>query len=57
MFTQSSPWWLWLKRQHILVRLLAGLIGLVFVTAVVWASLRYSLGLRSLDDVWDFLVS
>ena len=50
-------WWHWLKRQHLVVRLLAGLVGLVFVGAVVWASLRYSLGVRSLDDVWDFLVS
>ena len=35
--------------------LLAGLIGLVFVGTVVWLSLRYSLGVRSLDDVWEFL--
>ena len=52
---QLEQWWHWLGRQHILVRLLAGLIGLVFVGTVVWLSLRFSLGVRSLDDVWNFL--
>lgn len=50
-------WWHWLGRQHVLIRLLAGLIGLVFVGTVVWLSLRYSLGVRSIGDVWDFVTS
>jgi uncharacterized protein (TIGR02611 family) len=55
--TQLERWWHWLGRQHILVRILAGLVGLVFVGTVVWLSLRYSLGVRSLGDVWQFLSS
>jgi len=46
-------WWHWLGRQHILIRLLAGLLGLAFVATVVVLSLKYSLGL----NVWDFLTS
>jgi uncharacterized protein (TIGR02611 family) len=38
-------WWHWLGRQHWSVRALAGLAGLVFVTAVVWASVRLSFGI------------
>jgi uncharacterized protein (TIGR02611 family) len=52
-----ESWWRWLGRQHILVRLLAGLVGLVFVGTVVWLSLRYSLGIRSLDDAWNYITT
>jgi len=50
-------WWHWLGRQHIVVRVLAGLIGLVFVGTVVWLSLRLSLGVRSLRDVWSYITT
>jgi uncharacterized protein (TIGR02611 family) len=50
-------WWHWLGRQHILVRILAGLIGLVFVATVVWLSVRYSLGVRSLDEFWTYITT
>ena len=46
-------WWHWLGRQHILVRLLAGLAGMAFVATVVVLSLKYSLGV----NVWEFLIS
>jgi uncharacterized protein (TIGR02611 family) len=55
--TQLERWWHWLGRQHILVRLLAGLVGLVFVTTVVALSLRYSFGIDSLGDFWDFITT
>jgi len=58
-FTRArlEMWWHWLGRQHILVRILAGLIGLVFVATVVWMSVRYSLGVRSLDEFWTYITT
>jgi uncharacterized protein (TIGR02611 family) len=58
-FTRArlEQWWRWLGRQHILVRLLAGLIGLAFVATVVWLSVRYSLGVRSVDQFWDYITT
>ena len=54
-YTRSKleRWWRWLRRQNLLVRVLAGLVGLVFVGTVVWLSLRFSLGVRSLRDVLE----
>lgn len=52
---QLEQWWRWLGRQHLLIRLLAGLVGLVFVMTIVWLSLRYSLGVRSLGDLWNYV--
>jgi uncharacterized protein (TIGR02611 family) len=54
---QLEQWWRWLRRQHWSVRLLAGAIGLVIVGSVLWISLRYSFGIRSLDDLWDYITS
>ena len=55
--TQLERWWHWLGRQHIVVRLLAGLIGLVFVTTVVLVSLRYSFGINALGSFWTFITT
>jgi len=55
--TQLERWWHWLGRQHMAVRLLAGLIGLVFVTTVVLASLRYSFGIDALGSFWTFITT
>jgi len=52
---QLEQWWRWLGRQHVLIRLLAGLVGLVFVMTIVWLSLRYSLGVRTLGDLWNYI--
>jgi uncharacterized protein (TIGR02611 family) len=52
-----EQWWRWLRRQHWSIRVLAGVIGLVFVGSVVWVSLRYSFGIRSLDDLWAYITS
>lgn len=49
---QLERWWHWLGRQHWTIRVLAGLVGLVFVGAVVMFSLWYGLGVRSLGDLW-----
>ena len=58
-FTRArlESWWHWLGRQHIVVRVLAGVIGLAFVGAIVWLTLRFSLGGRSVADAWDFITS
>ena len=50
-------WWNWLRRQHWSVRLLAGAVGLVIVGSVLWISLRYSFGVRSLDDLWTYITT
>jgi uncharacterized protein (TIGR02611 family) len=42
---QLERWWRWLARQHWTIRVLAGLVGLVFVTTVVVVSLWYGPGL------------
>ena len=55
--TQLERWWHWLGRQHIVVRLLAGLVGLVFVTTVVLVSLRYSFGINALGSFWTFITT
>ncbi|HEX6873935.1 MAG TPA: TIGR02611 family protein [Micromonosporaceae bacterium] len=56
VFTRDKleRWWHWLGRQHWSVRLLAGLVGVLFVLAVLALSLRFSLGFRSMDDVWQW---
>ena len=58
-FTKNKleQWWRWLRRQHWAVRVLAGVIGLVIVGSVLWISLRFSFGIRSLDDLWAYITS
>jgi uncharacterized protein (TIGR02611 family) len=46
---QLERWWHWLGRQHMIVRLLAGLVGLAFVGTVVALSLWFSFGINVLD--------
>jgi uncharacterized protein (TIGR02611 family) len=53
--SQLETWWHWLGRQHILIRVLVGAASLAFVTGVVLLSLRISLGVRSVSDIWDLL--
>ena len=54
---QLEKWWHWLGRQHWAVRVTAGLVGLVFVGTVVWLSLRFSFGVRSVGDIWNYIVT
>ena len=51
---QLERWWHWLGRQNIVVRLLAGLIGLVFVGTVVYFSVSRSFGV-TLSDFWNYI--
>jgi uncharacterized protein (TIGR02611 family) len=52
--SQLERWWHWLGRQNIAVRILAGLIGLIFVGAVVYFSVSRSFGI-TLSDFWNYI--
>jgi len=45
--TQLERWWRWLERQPLAVRLLAGLVGFLFVGTVLWFSWVYGSSLLS----------
>ena len=49
-----ESWWHWLGRQHLVTRLLVGLVGILFVGGVLWLSLSLSFGVMSISDVWNF---
>jgi uncharacterized protein (TIGR02611 family) len=56
LFTKGrlESWWHWLGRQHLVTRLLVGLVGILFVGGVLWLSLSLSFGVMSISDVWNF---
>ena len=40
-----QSWTRWIARQSVPVRVLVGVVGLIFVSAIVWASVRVSFGI------------
>jgi uncharacterized protein (TIGR02611 family) len=48
-------WTGWIARQSLPVRALIGVLGLIFVAAIVWASFRLSLGIDLLAVVRGWL--
>jgi uncharacterized protein (TIGR02611 family) len=58
-FTRAKleKWWHWLGRQHWAIRILAGLVGLLFVGTVLWLSLRMSFGVDFLSDFWSYITT
>jgi uncharacterized protein (TIGR02611 family) len=40
-----QSWTRWIARQSVPVRLLVGVVGLIFVSAIVWTSVRISFGI------------
>lgn len=50
-------WTEWVKRQSLSVRFAIGLVGLVFVSTVVWLSLKYSLGIDVVARVLHYLAT
>lgn len=50
-------WTEWVKRQSLSVRFTIGLVGLVFVSIVVWLSLKYSLGIDVVARVLHHLAT
>ncbi|MEV4119681.1 TIGR02611 family protein [Micromonospora sp. NPDC049645] len=50
-------WTRWVTRQSLLVRIVLGSVGLVFVATVVWLSLKYSLGIDVVAKVMQYLAT
>jgi uncharacterized protein (TIGR02611 family) len=50
-----ESWWHWLGRQNLLVRVLAGLIGLLFVATVVALSLKYTFDINVFGAIQNAL--
>ncbi|WP_245674272.1 MULTISPECIES: TIGR02611 family protein [Actinoplanes] len=50
-----TSWTQWIARQSLPVRGLVGLLGMVFISAVVWASVRVSFGVDLVQVALDFL--
>ena len=56
-FTKRNvkAWTSWIGRQNLPVRLLVGVLGLIFVAAIVWASVRISFGVDLIHVIRDWL--
>ncbi|WP_435817497.1 PGPGW domain-containing protein [Micromonospora arida] len=50
-------WTRWVTKQSLLVRIVLGSVGLLFVGAVVWLSLKYSLGIDVLAEAMHYLAT
>ncbi|WSZ94038.1 TIGR02611 family protein [Micromonospora sp. NBC_00858] len=50
-------WTQWVRRQSLLVRIVLGSVGLVFVGVVVWLSLKYSLGIDVVAKAMHYLAT
>jgi uncharacterized protein (TIGR02611 family) len=49
-----QSWTHWIGRQTLPVRLLIGVVGLIFVSAIVWASVRLSFGVDLIAEARDW---
>lgn len=58
-FTRRNvhAWTRWVGRQSWPMRILLGAVGLVFVSVVVWLSLKYSLGIDLVADLLRYLAT
>jgi uncharacterized protein (TIGR02611 family) len=54
---QLQRWTGWIADQSWPVRIVIGLVGLVFVSVVVWASLKFSLGIDVVEKILDYLAT
>jgi uncharacterized protein (TIGR02611 family) len=52
-----QSWTRWIGRQSLPMRALIGVAGLIFVGAIVWASVRLSFGIDLVDVTRDWLAS
>ena len=50
-----QSWTHWVGRQTIPVRALVGVVGLIFVGFVVWASVRLSFGVDLASIIWNWV--
>lgn len=51
-----QSWTHWIARQTWPIRLLVGFVGMIFVSAIVWASVRVSLGIDLFTEAKDLLI-
>jgi uncharacterized protein (TIGR02611 family) len=58
-YTRSrvQQWTRWVKRQSWPVRILLGMVGVVFIGAVLVLSLRYSFGIDVMGDIWAYVTT
>ena len=52
---RAQSWTRWVKDQSWPVRILVGVIGFIFVCAIVWASVRLSFGINLITVVTNWL--
>jgi uncharacterized protein (TIGR02611 family) len=56
-FTKRNvkAWTSWIGRQSVPVRAVLGILGMIFVAAIVWASVRVSFGIDLIEKIRDWL--
>ncbi|MFF5294330.1 TIGR02611 family protein [Paractinoplanes globisporus] len=56
-FTKRNvkAWTSWIGRQSLPVRAVLGILGMIFVAAIVWASVRVSFGIDLIEKIRDWL--
>jgi uncharacterized protein (TIGR02611 family) len=56
-FTKRNvkAWTSWIGRQSLPVRAVLGIVGMIFVAAIVWASVRLSFGIDLIDKIGEWL--
>ncbi|MBB2942681.1 uncharacterized protein (TIGR02611 family) [Actinoplanes lutulentus] len=52
-----QSWTHWIGRQSLPIRALIGLVGMIFISAVVWASVRVSFGIDLVQVALDWLAA
>src|SRR4051812_47983655 len=50
-----QSWTRWVGRQSVPVRAVIGVVGMIFVGAIVWASVKMSFGIDLVAITWDWL--
>ncbi|HZN19338.1 MAG TPA: TIGR02611 family protein [Micromonosporaceae bacterium] len=55
--TQISRWTWWIRRQSVAARLALGAAGMVFVSFMVWLSLKYSVGIDLVAGILHYLAT
>jgi uncharacterized protein (TIGR02611 family) len=54
---QLQRWTRWIGDQSWPVRIAIGLVGMVFVSVVVWASLKFSFGIDVVEKIVDYMAT
>jgi uncharacterized protein (TIGR02611 family) len=51
-----QSWTHWIGRQSLPMRVVIGVVGMIFVAAVVWASVRMSFGIDPAKAAWEWVI-